>query len=125
MPARTFLTLLLLIANAGAQTMAPRPGGRSSQPERALFQVSTLDALLQGIYGASMTVGELRRHGDFGLGTYEGVDGEMVMLDGRVYQIRFDGSIAEAPDTARTPFAAVTDFRADTSFTVKGASMSQ
>jgi acetolactate decarboxylase len=124
MPARTLLTFLLLIAHAGAQTMAQRPGSRP-QADRALFQVSTLDALFQGIFGASMTVGELRGHGDFGLGTYEGVDGEMVLLDGRFYQIRFDGSIGEAPDTARTPFAAVTNFRADTSFTAKGASMTQ
>src|SRR3954470_17881722 len=113
MPARTLLTLLLLIAHAGAQSMAQRLPGRPPQADRALFQVSTLDALLQGIFGASMTVGELRGHGDFGLGTYEGVDGEMVLLDGHFYQIRFDGSIGEAPDSARTPFAAVTNFRAD------------
>jgi acetolactate decarboxylase len=124
MPARTLLIFLLLIADALAQPLAQRPAGRP-QPDRSLFQVSTLDALLQGVFGASMTVGELRGHGDFGLGTYEGVDGEMVLLDGRFYQIRFDGSIAEAPDTARTPFAAVTNFRADTSFTVKGATMTQ
>jgi acetolactate decarboxylase len=123
---RKLVLLLALIASAAAQTLPLRSGaGRSAQREPTLFQVSTLDALLQGIYGASMTVGELRRHGDFGLGTYEGVDGEMILLDGRFYQVRFDGSISEAPPDTRTPFAAVTDFRADSRFSVKAASMAQ
>lgn len=124
MPQRTFGLLLLLIASAAAQTQRPT-AGRPTAPAPALFQVSTLDALLQGVYGASMTVGELRRHGDFGVGTYEGVDGEMILLDGRFYQVRFDGSVSEAREDTRTPFAAVTNFRADTRFTVKGASMTQ
>jgi acetolactate decarboxylase len=122
MPLRVALTFVLIVFPALAQRpgAAARPSGPAT-----LFQVSTLDALLQGIYGASMTVGELRQHGDFGLGTYEGVDGEMVLLDGRFYQVRFDGSIAEpAPDT-RTPFAAVTTFRPDSTFTIKGANLAQ
>lgn len=118
---RFALSVLLVLSSASAQRLAPaRP---SEAP--ALFQVSTLDALLQGIYGASMTLGDLRRHGDFGLGTYEGLDGEMVLLDGHFYQIRFDGSIVEPPAETRAPFAAITNFRTDSSFTVKGASMTQ
>ncbi|HYE87648.1 MAG TPA: acetolactate decarboxylase [Vicinamibacterales bacterium] len=126
MPKRTLVFLLVLIAAASAQPRPLRPGaGRPAPRDAALFQVSTLDALLQGVYGASMTVGELRRHGDFGLGTYEGVDGEMILLDGRFYQVRFDGSVTEASADTRTPFAAVTDFRADSRFTVKAASITQ
>src|SRR5689334_16377932 len=53
-----------------------------------LFQVSTLDALLQGIYSGSVTVGELKQHGDFGLGTYEGLDGEMIVVNGHYYHMR-------------------------------------
>jgi len=118
---RFALTLVLLTAPAFCQ----RPAAASPSGPATLFQVSTLDALLQGIYGASMTVGELRQHGDFGVGTYEGVDGEMVLLDGHFYQVRFDGSITEPPADTRTPFAAVTTFRPDTSFTVKAAGMTQ
>lgn len=121
---RTLPLLLLLISSAAAQIQRPTAGRPAGQGP-TLFQVSTLDALLQGIYGASMTVGELGRHGDFGVGTYEGLDGEMILLDGRFYQVRFDGSISEAPAETRTPFAAVTNFRADTRFTVKGASLTQ
>jgi acetolactate decarboxylase len=121
------LLAAFLCAVCAAQTVPQRSGPalRGLPQDTALFQVSTLDALLQGLYGASMTLGELRRHGDFGLGTYEGLDGEMILLDGRFFQVRFDGTISEAPVDTRTPFAAVTNFRPDTRFTVKGASMAQ
>ena len=58
-----------------------------------LFQVSTTGALVQGVYNEAVTVGGLRTHGDFGLGTFEGLDGEMVVLDGKFYQAHADGSI--------------------------------
>jgi acetolactate decarboxylase len=75
-----------------------------------LFQVSTGSALVKGIHDKATTVGDLRSHGDFGLGTFEGLDGEMMMLDSRVYQAHPDGRISEAPDDAPVPYAAVTHF---------------
>jgi len=75
-----------------------------------LFQVSTTGALVQGVYKGAVTIGELRNHGDFGLGTFEGLDGEMVALDGHFYQVHSDGRITEAPDAAPVPFACVTNF---------------
>ena len=63
-------------------------------PEAALheiFQNSTINALLEGIYDGSMTYGELRRHGDFGLGTFNALDGEMIAFDGQYYQVKSDG----------------------------------
>jgi acetolactate decarboxylase len=75
-----------------------------------LFQVSTTGALVQGVYKGAVTIGELRMHGDFGLGTFEGLDGEMVAVDGRFYQAHPDGRITEPPDDAPVPFAVVTTF---------------
>ena len=75
-----------------------------------LFQVSTSGALVQGVYKGAVTIGELRNHGDFGLGTFEGLDGEMVALDGHFYQVHSDGRITEPPDAAPVPFACVTNF---------------
>ena len=75
-----------------------------------LFQVSTSGALVQGVYKGAVTIGELRNHGDFGLGTFEGLDGEMVALDGQFYQVHSDGRITEPPDSAPVPFACVTNF---------------
>lgn len=76
-----------------------------------LFQVSTTGALVQGVYKGAVTIGDLKNHGDFGLGTYEGLDGEMVALDGDFYQVHADGRITIASDAALVPFAVVTVFR--------------
>lgn len=76
-----------------------------------LFQVSTSGATVQGVYKKAVTVGTLKSHGDFGLGTFEGLDGEMMVLDGQVYQAHPDGRITSPPDDAAVPFATVTMFR--------------
>lgn len=75
-----------------------------------LFQVSSSTALVEGIYKGEVTVGALRAHGDFGLGTFAELDGEMVVVDGRFYQVRADGVAREVDDQARTPFAVITRF---------------
>lgn len=78
-----------------------------------LYQVSTLDALLAGVYDRATTVAELKRNGDTGLGCFEALDGEMVVLDGVFYQVRADGSVCRAGDRMGSPFAAVTFFDRD------------
>jgi acetolactate decarboxylase len=75
-----------------------------------LFQISSSAALVEGIYKGEVTVGALREHGDFGLGTFAGLDGEMVVVDGRFYQVRGDGVAREVDDGVSTPFAVVTRF---------------
>lgn len=85
-------------------------GAGQAQPS-VLFQTSTIDALATGVYEGELTFGELRRHGDFGLGTFDALDGEMVLLDGRFFQIKSDGHVYPVPDKARTPFAEVTFFQ--------------
>jgi acetolactate decarboxylase len=83
-----------------------------------LFQVSTATALVQGVSRGVVTVGELKEHGDFGLGTFDGLDGEMVALDGVFYQVRGSGEVSQPADDARVPFAVVTDFAAEREFTI-------
>lgn len=82
------------------------------------FQTSTLEALLDGAYDGDVTIGELRRHGDLGLGTFDALDGEMIVLDGEVWRARADGTTVRAPDDARTPFAVVVPFTADATIAV-------
>jgi acetolactate decarboxylase len=76
-----------------------------------VFQNSTINALLEGVYDGSMTYGELRRHGDFGLGTFNALDGEMIAVDGDFYQVKSDGVAYPVADDQRTPFATVLFFR--------------
>ncbi|MDT5399770.1 MAG: acetolactate decarboxylase [Mycobacterium sp.] len=84
-----------------------------SGEKRELYQSSTMGALLDGVYDGDVTIAEILRHGDFGLGTFNHLDGEMVILDGVCYHLRADGSATLAAATERTPFAAVTRFRTD------------
>jgi len=83
------------------------------QVQHTLYQVSTATALVEGIYEGAVQVSTLRKHGDLGLGTFEGLDGEMVIVDGHFYQVRSDGSVKEVQDNVLSPFAAVTAFSAD------------
>ena len=78
-----------------------------------VYQVSTLAALLDGHYDGETTLHSLRGKGDFGIGTFEGLDGEMILLDGIFYQARADGSVVKPDDSLKTPFACVTRFDAD------------
>lgn len=79
----------------------------------SIFQVSTSGAIVQGLYQGCVSVADLRRHGDLGLGTFEDLDGEMILIDGHCYQARSDGTVVEAADTELTPFASVVNFAAD------------
>jgi acetolactate decarboxylase len=82
-----------------------------------LYQVSTIDALMQGVYGGIQTVGELKQHGDFGIGTFDALDGEMIVLDGTVYQAKADGQIYRTTDSLTVPLATVTYFDSDLTMT--------
>lgn len=79
----------------------------------SIFQVSTSGALVQGVYQAATTIGDVRKHGDFGLGTFVGLDGEGILLDGTAYRAASDGSLSAVPDTTPAPFWVATKFRAD------------
>jgi acetolactate decarboxylase len=75
-----------------------------------LFQASTIGALLDGAYEGDLTFAELAEQGDLGLGTLNGLDGEMVALDGRFYRADVEGTVSEIAASGRTPFAVVTHF---------------
>ena len=74
----------------------PLIGVHRDQADHAVYQTSTMGALLDGVYDGDVTIAELLRHGDFGLGTFNHLDGEMLVLDGVCYQLRGDGSAAVA-----------------------------
>jgi acetolactate decarboxylase len=83
-----------------------------------VYQVSTATALVEGVYQGAVRIANLREHGDLGLGTFEALDGEMVILDGKFYQVRCDGSVREVSDDVLTPFAVITRFSPDTAVTL-------
>lgn len=81
-----------------------------------MYQVSTLQALALGYTRAVITVEELLEEGDTGLGTYEDVNGEMIVLDGHCYRARHDGSVIEVDGKAGVPFSAVARLQGEREF---------
>jgi acetolactate decarboxylase len=81
---------------------------------RAAYLSAPVNALLDGLYEGTATVADILAEGDLGLGTFEDLDGEMIVLDGRAWQVDNTGTAREVDGTARTPFACVAPFRAET-----------
>jgi acetolactate decarboxylase len=80
--------------------------------ENRLYLSTPVNAIAEGLFEQNVPLVEIRKHGDFGLGTFNDLDGEMVLLDGIVYQITADGRVAIIKDDQTlTPFACVTFYR--------------
>ncbi len=107
------LPLMAMLLISGCRT----GGGRDKE---LLMQTSTIEALLGGVYGGHIALTELREYGDFGIGTFDRLDGEMVVHQGTVYQVRADGKVYLPPLSTTTPFAAVTFFGADQQVAIPG-----
>lgn len=117
--------LAITIPDALMQALAERQARTGESPEAiiisaladalevehpTLFQVSNATALAQGVFDGAVTIRELKAHGDFGLGTFDGLDGEMIALEGVFYRADMDGAVTVVDDTRLAPFAVVTGF---------------
>ena len=95
------LGILILVSGCGT------PG------RNTLFQTSTINALLAGVYDGDITCRRLLKHGDFGIGTFDRLEGEMVILEGSIYQIKGDGKVYKPDIDLKTPFATVSYFNSE------------
>ena len=89
-----------------------------SAPDKSkdkIYQVSLLQGLAYGDYQGSVTIEKLKKHGDTGIGTFDKLNGELIMLDGEVFRASGDGSVCAVFDEETTPFAVVSFFEADES----------
>lgn len=85
-----------------------------------IYQYSVMDALLAGTFDGNLKLGELKEKGDFGIGTFNRLDGELLLLDGMIYKLRHNGEISKAEDRDSTSLAFVKFFETDTTITMKG-----
>lgn len=76
-----------------------------------IYLSSPVNALVEGIYEENVPLTEIQKHGDFGLGTFNDLDGEMIMLDGKIYRVGGDGSVNLVDPATKTPFACVTFYQ--------------
>ena len=92
----------------------------AERAQHVLFQASTIGALLDGAYDGDLRFDELAEHGDLGLGTLNGLDGEMIALDGRFYRADVDGAVTAVGAETRTPFAVVARFEPSIEARIEG-----
>ena len=90
-----------------------------------MYQVSTLQALAKGYFYGVSTIEELLAHGDTGLGTFEGLDGEMIVLGGHCYRADDQGAVNEVSKESKTPFAALGFLKRDREFSLAHVSMAE
>lgn len=89
-------------------------------------QASTIGALMGGLYDGEITFAQLKQNGDFGVGTVDRLDGELIGIDGQFYHACSDGGVYPLADTDKTPFAAVTFFKPEVTYSnVEGLSFVQ
>ena len=122
------LAAAIMLSLAACSTQQPE-NNSSEQPvnnneqkkndSETIYQVALLQSLTQGYYDGIIKVSELKEHGDIGIGTFEGVNGEMIVLDGKVYQALGDGTVQEADENETVPFSNVTFFDSDVSVKLK------
>ena len=93
--------------------------GCTTTGKDTVTQTSTIDALLAGVYDGHMSSGRLLEYGDFGLGTFDRLEGEMAVIDGIVYQVKADGRVYTPGPNIKTPFACVCRFNPDREFLLK------
>ena len=93
--------------------------------EQSLFQVSTIDALLQGDYDGYTSLKDLLANGDFGIGTVNALDGELVIEDGQLFQVKADGKVYRPSSDLMTPFASIVKFSPEDSLVVQNLNFDQ
>jgi acetolactate decarboxylase len=92
-----------------------------SKTTHTITQVSILNAVLARRFDGLLPCKELLEHGDFGIGTFDQMDGEMIIVDGVIYQGKLDGRVYVPDLENRTPFATVCNFLPDETWTLTKA----
>ncbi len=87
--------------------------------DNKIYQVSTLQALALGYSRAVISAGELLKEGDTGLGTFEDVNGEMIVMDGHCYRADQNGNVTVVEPETGVPFAAVAKLYGEQQFALK------
>lgn len=105
-----------VLCGCGTKEVSPADTAKTEDPaeREVLFQEATLQNLVQGDYQGSISAAELKKHGDTGIGTFDQLNGELVMTDGVIYRCAGDGSVEAVQDEETIPFCTVTFFDSDT-----------
>nr|WP_279343378.1 acetolactate decarboxylase [Fundidesulfovibrio terrae] len=87
-------------------------------PAPAVYQYAAFDDFAAGQYAGSIPLSALKTHGDFGLGTFSGLDGEMIVLDGTIYRAQADCTLTRPDPATLSPFAELVFFKPEASSSI-------
>jgi acetolactate decarboxylase len=115
----TLLSLACLNLSIYAQQVsniahAKKKSAQKNKEYNVLYQFGMANAFLSGLYKGTLPLGDLKTHGDFGIGAPDMLDGEWIMNNGKMYQTRFTGKTSIVPDSVKTSLSFVCFFNADT-----------
>lgn len=117
------LTLIVIVCFAAFFAILQfQPTAKADK--KTLYQVAAYNTFILGNYTGFVSFSELAKHGNFGLGTLNGL-GEMVELNGVFYQIGIDGKSVKIDPSETTPYATVTFFQADQTLQVSNLNYTQ
>jgi acetolactate decarboxylase len=119
------LILIIIVCSTAYLVWQSHAATNTTADKDVLFQLAAFNTFSTGAYDGVMTYGELAKYGDFGIGTFEGLDGEMIALNGVFYQIPSDGVPRQASADQTAPYATITYFEADKTLTVAGLNYTQ
>ncbi|MCF6269386.1 MAG: acetolactate decarboxylase [Melioribacteraceae bacterium] len=111
------IILLLLLTTFFVSCVNEVKQNREVDYSDDIYQYSSKNILLENDYVGDLTVGEIKRKGNFGLGTFNMFDGELVFYETNVYQAKTDGTINEMPNDKLSPYVVTKFFEADTTIT--------
>ncbi|KAA0992791.1 acetolactate decarboxylase [Dyadobacter aurulentus] len=121
----SFITILITFCAGCKSTRLTQKNIETSLADQDfMYQYSIIDALMAGVFDGDLNIAGLKTKGDFGVGTFNKVDGELMINNGRVYQVLHNGSVKEASDSDSTSAAFVKFFKADTIITITGENLS-
>jgi alpha-acetolactate decarboxylase len=89
---------------------------KAQKKQKSIYQYSTITSLAEGVYDGNLKLSEFKKHGNFGVGTFNNLDGEMVVINDTIFQVKTDGIPVPADLNGKTPFGNLVYFDADTSF---------
>ena len=117
---KSFIMLGMVLSMSALITACGSTGASNGETDRreVINQVSLLQGLTLGDYNGSLSAKEVKSMGDIGLGTFDRLNGELIMLDGVIYRAAGDGSVAAVDDAETIPFCDVTFFDNDKSETL-------
>ena len=100
-------------SSSGSASANAASSQETTTNRETVAQVALLQSLLQGDYYGSVSIGDLKKHGDIGIGTFDKLNGELIMVDGVLYRAKGDGTVEVPSDSETIPFSNVTFFDAD------------